>query len=208
MGTDKIVELYTKYILENGEKPSSVYAFAKEINLSEAEFYGYFSSFELIEQEIWVSFFNSTLLRLKADENYSNYGAREKLLAFYYTWLEELLKNRSYILLVFKNLGSFIHSSHHLSSFKELFLKYAQEIVNEGKESKEIVDDFFFSSKYADGIWVQLIFVLNFWIKDTSFKFEKTDAAIEKAINLSFEFMASNFINSAIDFGKFLLNRK
>ncbi len=208
METTQIIDAYISYVLEHNAKPSSVYLFAKHLNISESEFYNHFSSFEGIEKGIWLSFFEATLLRLNADESYQDFGAREKLLAFYYTWIEELLKKRSYVSVVLKEFGSTLISAKQLAEFKEAFLKYAEDIVNTGKETNEIAEAGWFTSKYADGIWYQLVFVLNFWLNDSSNKFEKTDAAIEKAVNLSFEFMGSNLLKSAFDFGKFLLQKK
>ncbi len=58
------------------------------------------------------------------------------------------------------------------------------------------------------GFWVQALFVLKYWIEDSSINFEMTDAAIEKAVNLSFQLMHSNTLDSLLDFGKFILTRK
>jgi hypothetical protein len=54
--------------------------------------------------------------------------------------------------------------------------------------------------------------VLFWWfyvLKDDSKDFEKTDAAIEKSVQLSFELIGKGVLDVAIDFGKFLFqNRK
>jgi hypothetical protein len=50
-------------------------------------------------------------------------------------------------------------------------------------------------------------FVIGFWIKDNSQGFEKTDAAIEKAVNLSFDLLGKNIADSAFDFAKFVFAR-
>ena len=48
------------------------------------------------------------------------------------------------------------------------------------------------------------IFLLNFWIKDTSKGFEATDAAIEKSVTLGFKLMGENMLDQVFDFGKFM----
>jgi len=55
---------------------------------------------------------------------------------------------------------------------------------------------------------LQLLFVIGFWIKDDSIAFEKTDAAIEKAVNLSFDLMGKGPLDAMLDFGKFLYQNK
>lgn len=207
METRQIIEKYLSYVLDHNEKPTSAYQFAKYLNITEGEFYKSFTSFEAIESAIWMGFYDTTIERLHADEAYEAFSAREKLLSFYYTWIEELLQHRSYVKYSYKNKDNFMSSAKNLKHLKEVFTNFASDIINEGKESKEINDLAWISDKYADGLWFQLLFVLNFWLNDNSDKFEKTDAAIEKAVNLSFELMGSNVLQSAFDFGKFILQK-
>ena len=58
------------------------------------------------------------------------------------------------------------------------------------------------------GFWLQALFVLKYWLDDNSNQFEMTDAAIEKAVNLSFQLIKSNTLDSLLDFGKFIFTRK
>src|SRR5579871_2370685 len=94
-----IREAYIKYWLENGKKPVSVYTFSQQLGIPEAEYYDSYSSFEALEKDIWRAFFDETLEKLKVDETYQTYGVREKLLAFYFLWVQHLRESRSYILL-------------------------------------------------------------------------------------------------------------
>jgi hypothetical protein len=55
---------------------------------------------------------------------------------------------------------------------------------------------------------MQALFVLRYWTKDDSNQFEMTDAAIEKAVNLSFQLISTNTIDSLLDFGKFMFTKK
>jgi hypothetical protein len=43
---------------------------------------------------------------------------------------------------------------------------------------------------------------------DTSNAFEKTDAAIEKSVNLAMDLMGKSPLDAALDFGKFLFQNK
>jgi Tetracyclin repressor-like, C-terminal domain len=93
---DKIKQAYIEFFLENGTAPTSVFSFTKKMKMKEIEFYDHFNSFELLESDIWLGFFRETISKIEADSVYSTYSVREKLLAFYYTWIEVLKNNRSY----------------------------------------------------------------------------------------------------------------
>jgi translation initiation factor IF-3 len=62
--------------------------------------------------------------------------------------------------------------------------------------------------RYADGFYMQAAFVLNFFVKDQSRGFEQTDAAIEKAVNTSFDLVGPSAVDSILDFAKFLYQNR
>ena len=204
----QLVEAYKKHWLENGSKPTSVYSFCKSIELNETEFYTFYNSLEALDQDIWLDLFNSTLAKFENDEVYNNYSAQEKLLAFYFLWVQKLKENRSYILLRKSNLKMMDLRNDSLDSFKKAFHEYAGNLIKLGYETNEIKERKFISDKYATGFWLQALFVLNYWIDDKSVNFELTDAAIEKAVALSFKLISDNTIDSLIDFGKFVMIKK
>ena len=53
--------------------------------------------------------------------------------------------------------------------------------------------------------WEQFIFILKFWLKDSSPAFEKTDLLIEKSLTASFDLINSTPLRSLIDLSKFLI---
>lgn len=203
-------EAYITYLLEHGTVPASIYKFSKSLGFAETEFYKYYNNFAQLERDIWKQFFVATAEVLEAEPTYRNYTVREKLLAFYYTLVQQLLGNRSYVLIALnRKHDSLRFYPTELDGFKTEFVNWAVSLVNEGKDKGEIVNRPFVSDKYGDALWLQLLFVLNFWVKDDSIGFEKTDAAIEKAVNLSMDIMGRNYLDSAFDFAKFLFqNRK
>jgi hypothetical protein len=85
-----------------------------------------------------------------------------------------------------------------------VFENFCIEILNEGLESGELSDRKFFSKRYKDALWVQLGFILHFWINDSSVGFEKTDEAIEKGINVTFDLFQRSPIDNLFEYGKFL----
>jgi AcrR family transcriptional regulator len=203
-----IRDAYIKHWLENGKRPVSVYTFAQQLNIPEATFYDSYASFDAVEKDIWKAIFEETLEKLKDDETYRGYGVREKLLAFYFLWVQQLKENRSYILLQRERfLAPGLHPDR-LESFRLSFYDYIRELIKEGYQTGEVKERKFISDQYVHGFWAQALFVLRYWVKDDSERFEMTDAAIEKAVNLSFQLIHSNTLDSILDFGKFVFAKK
>ena len=203
-----IRDTYMKYWLENGKRPVSVFKFCQELGAPETEFYDHYASFEALEKDIWRSYFDETLLKLKDDEVYRGYSVREKLLAFYFLWIQQLRESRSFILL---QRERFLLPGDHLGrleSFRKAFYDYIRDLIKEGYQSGEIKERKFISDQFVHGFWAQALFVLRYWIKDDSERFEMTDAAIEKAVNLSFQLIGSGTLDSILDFGKFVFAGK
>ena len=50
--------------------------------------------------------------------------------------------------------------------------------------------------------------MLKFWKDDSSADFEKTDAAVEKSVNLAFDLIGKGAVDSVVDFAKFLYQTK
>jgi AcrR family transcriptional regulator len=207
---DKIRKAYVEYVLDNGQPPASFYAFAKKLKMPEAELYEYYTSFEALEMELWESFFVQARATAEADATYQSYSVREKLLAFYYTWIEVLKANRSFVVFSYKKLKQPVAAKNpqELRQFKEAFLIFANDIVYEGRESREIMMRPYLSNKYADALWVNALFILDFWVKDTSRNFELTDTAIEKTTNTALDLMGRSLVDSVFDLAKFVYQNR
>lgn len=205
----QILDGYLSYVLENGTQPASVFKFAKSIKLKEEEFYTYFTSFESIRSAIWMGIFENTVQTIQEQEVYESYSSREKFLSFLFTWIEELKKNRSYLLLMYSDKVKSLKSlTQDTKEFKIQFKEFATEVIATGKETQEIASRPYISEKYDEALWLQLAFVFRFWLDDNSPGFEKTDAAIEKAVNLAFDLMGKSALDSFLDFAKFLYQNK
>ncbi len=222
---EKIRKSYTEYVLENGHQPTSVFAFAKKLKLSEAEFYTHYGSFDAIEADVWLSFFQDARATVEADETYQQYSVREKLLAFYYTWIELLKAQRSFATYSYNRIreipvmataierarmrsGRGMANSRVLHPFKDAFNDYARDLLAEGRESKEVEPRPFVTDRYPNALWTQTLFLLDFWLKDVSKSFEKTDTAIEKAVNTSFDLIGRSPLDTLFDFAKFVYQNK
>lgn len=204
-----ILEGYINHVLEHGAEPASIFKFAKDLKMKEEEFYTYFTSFESIKSSIWVSIFDSTLEQVEAQEVFIEYSVREKFLSFLFTWIEELKKNRSYLLSLYQDKSKAFKSlPSDTKEFKEKFKDFAGELISEGKESQEIASRPVIADRYDEALWLQVAFIFKYWLDDRSPRFEKTDAAIEKSVNLAFDLMGKSALDSFLDFAKFLYQTK
>lgn len=201
---ESIRTAYIDYVLTEGHEPESVYKFAKKNKMTEAEFYNFFGSFEGLEQSIWADFTTRTITEVKAQEVWPQYSSREKALSFFYSFFELLKANRSFAIYSFKKAPKGLSTPKVFESTKALFEDFAQQILNEGIESSELSDRKFFSKKYKDALWLQFGFVLNFWVNDSSTGFEKTDEAIEKGVNVTFDLFQRSPIDNLFEYGRFL----
>ncbi|UKT65114.1 TetR family transcriptional regulator C-terminal domain-containing protein [Pedobacter mucosus] len=200
----QIRNAYLDYVLSNNEKPKSVYSFVKKIKITEAEFYQFHPSFESIEKTIWFELTFDTITKIKEQEVWNQYSSREKMLSFFYSYLENLKTNRSFVVYSLKNYVGKIGLPNVLTGVKPIFENFAEEVINEGLESGELADRRFFSKRYKDALWLQFAFIVKFWISDDSDGFEKSDEAIEKGINVTFDLFQRSPIDNLFEYGKFL----
>jgi hypothetical protein len=81
-------------------------------------------------------------------------------------------------------------------------------LLHEGRTSGEVASRPFLQDGYARIFMRQLQFILLYFVRDESANFERTDAAVEKAVTLSFDLVGRNTFDSALDFGRFLLQKR
>lgn len=195
---------YVDYVLTHDERPKSVYSFVKKLKISEADFYSFYASFDSIEKNIWFELTVETITQIQQQELWGQYSAREKMLSFFYSYVELLKTQRSFVIYSLSKNRRGLTTPAVLSGAKPIFENFAEEIINEGLESGELADRKFFSKRYKDALWLQYAFILNFWIDDDSKDFEKTDEAIEKGIQVTFDLFQRSPIDHLFEYGKFL----
>ena len=202
---EKIFELYGDYLLNHGEKPKNVYLFAKENNFEEKEFYHYFSGFEQIESEILNHLFTKSLELASEVNSSSEVTTKEKLLNVYYIFFENMTMNRSLVLSI---LGSNkIQNIKTLQKLRETHQQFVNtldfkewEMIEKAKEDIRKFNE----KSRQEALWLHLVSAIDFWKKDTSPDFEKTDIFIEKTVDTGFELMDNEPLRKVFDLGKFL----
>lgn len=205
---EKLISAYMEYVLINEKEPRSVFKFSKENNITEDEFYNFFGSFEGLKLGIWKKFFSSTINLLSSSPEYNNFETREKLLTFYYTFFELLTANRSYVLFTLSGEQDKLMNLQQLRGLRKEVKHFAAGLVresNEEKNSKYLKQS---ETVFAEATWLQMLFLLKFWMNDNSPKFESTDVAIEKSVNTAFDLFDTTPLERVVDLGKFLWKEK
>ncbi len=201
---EQIREAYIDYVLTHNEPPKSVYDFAKKLGITEADFYNYFASFVAIEKSVWAILTIEAVEKIKEQEIWAQYSSREKILSFFYSYIELLKTKRSFIIYTLKKHEKRLSAPEILSAAKPIFENFAEDVIHDGLDSGELAQRKFFTRRYKDGLWMQFLFIINFWAEDDSNDFEKTDEAIEKGINVAFDLFQRSPIDNLFEYGKFL----
>lgn len=202
LSAEKVTAAYRESVLTSG-KPASVFTFCKTLGITEGDFYKHFASFEAVEKAIWKNLIDETRARMEADADYQGFGAREKILTFYFMLVEAMKADRSFMLHQLKGWKQPMMPSF-LKGFKTAFDEWINSVLNAGKVSGEVATRPYLDKQYDVLFWMNFMFILQFWAHDESANFEKTDAAIEKSVNLAFDLIGKGILDNALDFGKFL----
>ena len=202
---DKIFELYGDYILNHGERPKNIYRFAKDNEFEEKDFYNYFSSFEQIEKLMLVNLFNKSIELASKVNDAEEVTSKEKLLNVYFIFFENMTMNRSLVLMILGN--SKMHFAKVTNQLKETHRNFIKTLdFNDWEMIEKTKDNIrnFHEKAREEALWLHLVSAIEFWKKDTSPSFEKTDIYIEKTIDTGFELMDNEPLRKVLDLGKFL----
>lgn len=205
---EKIITWYMDSVLENGKVPESVYKFCKTNKIGEDTFYGFFGSFESIQQRIWHKFFDNTTALLNKNKDYATMSNEDKMLTFFFTFFENLTLNRSYVLFALKEHQNAFEGLAQLKGLRKSFKEFATELIHIRNEEKNLKILKYNEPLFSEGAWLQFLFLLKFWMEDSSPGFEKTDIAIEKSVTTIFQIFENTPLEKIIDFGKFLYKEK
>lgn len=206
--TDQIKGAYLKGLLRTGQEPITVFAFAEEAGIEEAEFYAHYNTFKALEKEVWADIFMHVLTAIQADSEFPTYTGREKILSFFYTLVEVYKLNRSLVMFRVGGLPVQNIDPWFMENFKALYMDFVEGVLAESTESDEIISRPYVSDRYKDALWIQLLYITRVWTNDDSKEYQVTDAGIEKSVNLVFELMRKGPVDLLFDFAKFAYQNK
>ena len=205
---NKIISQYMNDVLLHNEEPKNVYVFCTNHTITESDFYSFFGSFDALKQEIWVKFFENAIATIEKDTAYAGYTDKDKLLTLYFTLFELLTLNRTYVLYTLKENKEGLKNLKSLKQFRNRFKEFIVDIIRQSSTSAN--EKFLKVSEpvFSEGAWIQFLFLLKFWLEDTSKNFEKTDVLIEKSVTTVVGLLETKQLENLFDLGKFLWKEK
>lgn len=199
---------YIEHILEHGDAPASVFAFAKDIGISERTFFEHFASFEALERAIWGDTVDEVAKAVTSGDEWNDFTAREQMLAFFYAFSEAILDQRSFFLARFPRpagKSSAPYSSLRCTAkLRSRFREFAYPVLDSGIGSGELKQRGPIGDRYPRILTTLFLSVIHFNLSDESEGFARTDAFIEKSTHLAFDLMGAGVVDSALDLARFL----
>jgi hypothetical protein len=169
----QLISLYMQAVLEHNQTPKNVFSFCKEQQLEETAFYAHFNSLDDLRKAIWVKFFENAVATIEKETAFAGYSDKNKLLTLFFTLFEILTLNRSYVCFALVENKQGLQNLKSLSDFRQHFKKYLSEVViSSAAQPIEKLSNVT-QKVYAEGAWIQFLFLLKFWLDDTSKGFEK-----------------------------------
>ena len=199
-----IVSKYMEYTLELNYEPKNVFLFCKDNKILESDFYSFFGSLDGIKQQIWSKFLENAIATCEKSTEFEGYSEKNKLLTLYFTLFEILTLNRSYVLFSLEENKDGIKKMKSFKHFRTHFKDFIETIIDRNTENKSERVSRVTKPVFAEGAWIQFLFLLKFWTNDSSKGFEKTDVLIEKSVNTVVDLLDTKPLESLFDLGKFL----
>ena len=203
----KIQHNYKSLVLDICKKPESLTVISSHPDFLELSILDHYSSLNSIEKDIILGTFTETVRRLLAAQEYVDYISREKALAFFYTWLEELEEIRPFLLVIDTGERHAALGRRYLKNLETPFHDFMETLLSEGVATGEISNRAFVVDKYPIMLWLQAQLLYGFWLRDESEARERTDAAVEKSVNFVFDLISQNLLDSGFDLLSFILKK-
>ena len=118
-------------------------SFEDVLDIKEDEFYGFFGSFESLQQIIWNKFFDNSYGLMQKNKQYASMTNEEKMLTFFFTFFENLTLNRSYVLFIIKEHKYSLEGLMQLKGLRKKFKDFASKLIEERNDEKQQVKSMF-----------------------------------------------------------------
>jgi len=196
---EEIISAY-KDIMLKGVESVNTYTVSKAAGISEKDFYKYFSSIDAVGRAIWAELFHKVQEELSNSEVYKEYGSREKILAYFFTFFDVALPEKAFMLKTY-------FKPNIIEDYRKKYREFVSHLVEEGIEKQEIKERFTISNYYPEVIWLLHLRLLHFWLHDDSEHHIDTEKAIEVFSKVPLELMGENLFDSLFDSLKFTFER-
>ena len=200
----RILSAFSEHLREHGKHPETVFAFCKKLELPERDFFREFASFEAVESQYWENLVDHVVQGVEAGAEWQEFSARQRLLSFLYAFCEASLDHRSLMLSRIAPLGP-LAKPLFLKGFEHRFRAFAKAVLDHGIAGNEVAERGRLAALYPDALYTHFRGVLDFYLKDDSRNYERTDAFIEKTVAVAFDLIRTQVVDSALDLARFLL---
>ncbi len=187
-----------------GHAPANVFQLCEHLGIAETEFYHHFGSLEKVEESVLLIRWQEVAEKFAQDDQFATFGITEKMLTLHFAFIESLRDIRSYLQWKLKDWKNPMDQIKGLMSLRQAFQDTVSPMLSAASSLGEIPDRKVLSKLNVEALGMNLAFVIHFWLKDDSADFERTDACIEKSVQLTMDFVGRNAVDKLFDFGKFL----
>ena len=187
-----------------GHAPANVFQLCEHLGIAETEFYHHFGSLEKVEESVLLIRWQEVAEKFAQDDQFATFGITEKMLTLHFAFIESLRDIRSYLQWKLKDWKNPMDQIKGLMSLRQAFQDTVSPMLSAASSLGEIPDRKVISKLNVEALGMNLAFVMHFWLKDDSADFERTDACIEKSVQLTMDFVGRNAVDKLFDFGKFL----
>ena len=187
-----------------GHAPANVFQLCEHLGIAETEFYHHFGSLEKVEESVLLIRWQEVAEKFAQDDQFATFGITEKMLTLHFAFIESLRDIRSYLQWKLKDWKNPMDQIKGLMSLRQAFQDTVSPMLSSASSLGEIPDRKVISKLNVEALGMNLAFVIHFWLKDDSMDFERTDACIEKSVQLTMDFVGRNAVDKLFDFGKFL----
>lgn len=208
---DDILTAYMDFAQMEDQSRYNIYKFCKHLKIDETAFYDHFANLHQIERGVWTALLDNAITTVKSDDQYDQMSAHDRLLALLFTTFENFTLNRSFLLQSLESKAGLIEKRELLAPMKKAFAAFIAENFSNMWSDNLIKGDTVTKVRRKatiDGFWTQLVLLIEYWRKDESKGFEKTDIAIEKSVKAIRDVMDVTPVKSVLDLGKFLFKDK
>jgi hypothetical protein len=199
-----ILNAYIAHLEKTGKAYVSVRSLCLDLKIAEKEFYGEFPSLSAVEKHFWREWIEKIIDAVSSGKEWAAFSAKEQYLAFLFAFAGEALESRSLLEQRFSKL-TLLCSPRVLEGLKDSFKDFAGGIIAHGMETGEIAHRGPLGNAYPEVLYIHWRLVLEYFLKDESAGFQRTDAFIEKTVELAFDLLRTQAIDSAADLIRFLL---
>ena len=199
-----ISEAYMATLQKEGHAPVSVHRFCKDLGIAEKDFYMAFPNLHAVEKHFWRSWMETIIAAVLSGKEWTSFSAKERYLAFLFAFTGQALEQRSLLEERFGKLTLLCNPSS-LDGLKSSLKDFTSELIQHGMEKGDIAHRGALGNLYPEVLYIHWRSVLDYFLKDESQGFERTDAFIEKTVEFAFDLFRTQAIDSAADLVRFLL---